>query len=263
MSHYLIQHPHHRRPYYTAISFLAADFRRWGYRVDTYPTSSLWIASFLKQERREDRYAPQRRARLLLLWAIEAVRRDHALHPEPPPPPEEPVDNIASVLRDFFIGLVRCSKEAYKYTAPYLSYANPPSTPLPIAFYTTLMSFYISRRVRPPQLSFFHERVDCLVIRCMWHRDRRREHVLDAMKFVVERGGEGERMAQLMWGGDQLRFYVRAMEMGGGAEGDAEEDVLPRYESEEEGAEGEAPPPYDEVVVRDPGPASRVGEIIT
>lgn len=91
--HYLIHKDHERRIFYTNVAFLAEDFKRWGYRVDAYSCSSLWIKEHFKK--------PQRR-RPLLLWAYEVLQRDEER--------EREADSVGSALADFIRGLVRCSE---------------------------------------------------------------------------------------------------------------------------------------------------------
>lgn len=100
-THHLIQIPDERRPYYTNLSFVANDFRRWGHRVDTYGPNSLWIKEHLKKDAREDLRGRQR-PRLLLLWANQVLRRDQQR--------EEAVDSVGSLMADFITGLLRSSK---------------------------------------------------------------------------------------------------------------------------------------------------------
>jgi hypothetical protein len=96
-THYLIHTHFSRRPYYTNLPFIAADLKRWGYRVDSYPHGSLWIA---------EQFPKPKRIRPLLLWAREVIKQDRQQRPEEEE--EQGVDaDVSSVLRDFIRGLVR------------------------------------------------------------------------------------------------------------------------------------------------------------
>ena len=104
MKHYLIHTPLERDPYYTNFPFFAADFKRWGYRVDEYPPSSLWIKEHLRKT--------QLRIRPLLLWASEVITRDEQ---QSSSREEGDTDSVGSVLADFIRGLVRFGEYEERY----------------------------------------------------------------------------------------------------------------------------------------------------
>jgi len=111
-------------------------------------------------------------------------------------------------------------------------------------------------------------RMTRLTIKIVRHRDRKKEHVYEAMKFAME--ARPGRIAELRDGSAPrdrsapvsheeapmiVRFWVRA-DGNGDARGERNDgdtvEELPVYESQEEDVEGELPPPYDEVVVMEP-----------
>lgn len=101
------------------------------------------------------------------------------------------------------------------------------------------------------------ERLICMTLQFAPHKHRRTQLLQDAMKFAVEarpgRMGELRDRTPLVDMNEHgfmfVNLWVRAQ--GNDDEGEAREQ-LPVYMSEEEGAEGELPPSYDEVVVREP-----------
>jgi hypothetical protein len=105
------------------------------------------------------------------------------------------------------------------------------------------------------------DRLVRLTLKFAPHKYRRTEHLYKAMEFAVaanlERMGElrdRTPLVDMIEHGDAfVTLWVRAQgEERGDREGGAVEE-LPVYVSEEEGTEGELPPSYDEVVVRETG----------
>ncbi|KAJ4352348.1 uncharacterized protein N0V89_007696 [Didymosphaeria variabile] len=282
-SHYLVYDPLSRRPYYTSIPWLAADFKRWGYRVDEYAEKSLWIKQHFKK--------PQR-VRPLLLWAAEVLRRDETDREDTEGEGEEAggEDEVGRVLADFMRGLARSGEYDYYWSSyrakrrntalrlpipqiplssphhtrlAYLGYRIPPSASAALSFYISLIGpLQIIHNARKPRMSpYDHGPLERLTLRIGPHRYRNKEHLYEAMKFAVEArpGRMGELRDRTAWtdidehGVMIVRLWVRAEDEDGihAYEAEAVEE-LPLYESEEEDLEGELPPSYDEVMVKEP-----------
>lgn len=71
--YYLIDTPHHPRPYLSTISFIANDFANWGCRITRYASSTPYIAEIRYQEKRIR--PAHRRIELMEIWAKEVLSR--------------------------------------------------------------------------------------------------------------------------------------------------------------------------------------------
>lgn len=68
--YYLVHLPTQHRPYITTLPYIALDFRKWGYRVDTYANDSKYIAEIRSREK-----AIKWKVELSEMWAREIVTR--------------------------------------------------------------------------------------------------------------------------------------------------------------------------------------------
>lgn len=71
--YYLIQTPHHTRPYLSTVSFIANDFANWGCRVTCHANNSAYITEIRYQEKRNR--PGSRRIELMEVWAKEVLAR--------------------------------------------------------------------------------------------------------------------------------------------------------------------------------------------
>jgi len=100
--HYIVGTTYHSRPYYTTLAFLAHDFKNWGWRVGSYESNSPYVATFMAHEQVvKNRYRDERIC-IREIWVREVVlRADSGIVRE-----DGRVERVASMLRDFFVGLV-------------------------------------------------------------------------------------------------------------------------------------------------------------
>ncbi|KAF2451411.1 hypothetical protein P171DRAFT_492765 [Karstenula rhodostoma CBS 690.94] len=267
-THYLIHTHYSHRPYYTNVPFFAADLERWGYRVDAYPygAESPWLKEHFKKNER---------IRPFLLWAREVIKQDRQQRDGEGE--QRADDDVGSVLKDFIRGLVQFDSPSYHYPntnahihhLKRLGYPTPPSTPAVLTFYNSLLRpLGIQHNApKPRMVPYPCGRLDCVILEFKADENRMKELLEAAMKFAAEarpgRFGELTDRTPLIdldeHGTIFVRLYVTVQgePRGHGDEENAMEE-LPAYVGEEEGAQGELPPSYDQIVVREPAETSRI-----
>lgn len=133
--YYLVHTTAHTRPFITSLSFVAQDYRAWGYQVDSYPHESKYIAEIQLRERLVRR--TEWRVELIELWSREVIRRKtqerergHSTPAIQPPsdallsPEERRIARTSSVAQDFVDGVAafgECGCEIHKYLLTPLS----------------------------------------------------------------------------------------------------------------------------------------------
>ena len=141
--YYLIHTAAHTRPFLTTLSFIAQDFRDWGFRVDCHLHESRYIAEIRLRERIINR--TEWRVELMEIWAREVISRkmqereqgcqtqavqpssDASLSQE-----ERRIARASSVAQDFVDGIAafgECGCEIHKYFLMSSSSADRPDKP--------------------------------------------------------------------------------------------------------------------------------------
>jgi hypothetical protein len=104
--YYIVDTTYHTRPDYTTLAFLAHDFKSWGWRVGAYESNSAYVTTFMAHEQKLKNRDRRERIDIREIWVREIVlRANSGIMQE-----NDRVERVASMLRDFFVGLVPFGK---------------------------------------------------------------------------------------------------------------------------------------------------------
>ncbi|KAF2129425.1 hypothetical protein P153DRAFT_423023 [Dothidotthia symphoricarpi CBS 119687] len=256
--YYLIHTTYHSRPYVSIIPFIARDFRKWGYRVDSYTSDSPYIAEV---KLREKIAGPgMGRTEIMEIWAREVVGRRWQGHIAQQSEVEGMVEEGLSLLEkrearasgmvgDFVFGVAEFGISPSVHTP--LNAAQHPVPTGPLALINKYMRLlnctkYIPNATLPPWSTPDITIADQIIIEFRFHEAFRRAHLVQALVKTVNknRGRMGRVEKDTMTGVTRVLMFVcvgDCLGVEGGQEPESK-DPVPKYERVER------PPPYVEDV---------------